>query len=322
MSDIDISKIRQLDGALLLVFQSLIRHHRTTVAAERLNVGQSTISHALARLRLLFDDPLFVRRPHGLQPTIRAMELAPQIDALIDAVGAALGGKVGFDAALATRSFRLASSDFLATLLAPGLLGEFQRQAPNSRFALGLALGQAALRQVRHNEVDLALGQFLRTPDGLDAVPLFTDDYCLVLRAGHPLIVAGRIDREAFATLDHIAVSVAGDYRTPTERDFADRGLSRRIIAAAPRFPTAFAMVASSLATCIAPRRLAMAQAGAFGLEVCDLPVSLPSIRIVAVRRRIPDAAVDWLLGALLAAVQTPREPASSAVHWPVSERS
>ena len=67
MSDIDISKIRQLDGALLLVFQSLVRHRRTTVAAERLNVSQSTISHALARLRLLFDDPLFVRRSHGLQ---------------------------------------------------------------------------------------------------------------------------------------------------------------------------------------------------------------------------------------------------------------
>lgn len=299
MSDIDISKIRQLDGALLLVFQSLVRHGRTAAAAERLNLSQSAISHALARLRRLFDDPLFVRRPHGLQPTGKAMELAPRIDALIEAIGAAVGGKSGFDPAVATRSFRLASSDFLATLIAPGLLCQFQRQAPNSRFAIGLALGEAALRQLQHNEVDLALGQFVSTPETLDAAPLFTDDYCMVVRRGHPTITAGRIDREAFQSLDHVAISVGGDYRTLSERDLAERGLSRRIIAAAPRFPTAFAMVAASLATCIAPRRLALAQADAFDLEVCDLPISLPPIRMMAVRRRMPDAGIDWLLGAL-----------------------
>src|SRR5260370_26623015 len=99
MNDIDTSDIRKLDGNLLLVFRELARTRRTTEAARRLGVTQSTVSHALARLRDLFADPLFVRRPHGLEPTPRALELAPRIDSLIDMAGAALTPEGGFEPA-------------------------------------------------------------------------------------------------------------------------------------------------------------------------------------------------------------------------------
>jgi DNA-binding transcriptional LysR family regulator len=69
MAEIDINNIRRLDGGLLLVFREVLRHRRTTDAAKRLGITQSTVSHALDRLRDLFGDPLFVRRPHGLEPT-------------------------------------------------------------------------------------------------------------------------------------------------------------------------------------------------------------------------------------------------------------
>jgi len=298
MSDIHIQKIRQLDGALLLIFQSLLRHGRTTVAAERLGLSQPAISHALTRLRRLFGDPLFVRRPHGLEPTPAALELGPRIDALLEAATEALGVPAAFDPTLAARSFRLSSSDFLAGLIAPELLDAFRREAPQCRFALGLALGEAALRQLRNNEIDLALGRFAQRSGALDFVPLFTDAYCLVLRKGHPAAAAA-IDSAAFQALEHVAVSVAGDYRTFTERDFADRGLARRVVAAAPRFSIAFAMVGSSDAACVAPRRLAQAQAGAFSLGLHDLPAPLSPIEVVAARRRAPDPGVDWLMGLL-----------------------
>src|SRR5947207_632997 len=99
MSDIDINDIRRLDGNLLLVFRELARTRRTTEAAARLGVTQSTISHALARLRALFRDPLFARRPHGLEPTPRALELGPRIEALLDMTSAVLARDGGFDPA-------------------------------------------------------------------------------------------------------------------------------------------------------------------------------------------------------------------------------
>ena len=72
MSDIDTNKLRRLDGGLLLVFRELLRTGRASRVAESLGLSQPAISHALARLRDLFADPLFVRRPHGFEPTLRA----------------------------------------------------------------------------------------------------------------------------------------------------------------------------------------------------------------------------------------------------------
>src|SRR5687768_8137790 len=97
MSDIDQNKLRRLDGGLLLVFRELLRAGRASVAAERLGLSQPAISHALGRLRDLFDDPLFVRRPHGFEPTRRAQELGPQIEALIGLAGAALSPDNSFE---------------------------------------------------------------------------------------------------------------------------------------------------------------------------------------------------------------------------------
>jgi DNA-binding transcriptional LysR family regulator len=284
------------------VLQGLIRERRTTVVAEQLGLSQSAIRHALTRLRALFGDPLFVRRPHGLEPTRHALDLAPRVDALLAAAEEALGLAEAFDPQISTRSFRLASSDFLATLIAPPLLAVFAREAPKARFAFSLSLGEEALRHLRLDEIDLALGRFPRRAPGVQLTPLMGDDYLLVMRRGHA--AAGTVlSPEQFAALDFIGVSVGGDFRTFTERAFAERGIARRMVAAAPRFTIAFAMVAAGDAACIAPRRLALAYADAFGLALRDLPIPLPPIEMFAARRVRPDPAVEWLLDVVEKAV-------------------
>src|SRR5262245_57347684 len=114
MSNIEGIDIRKLDGNLLLVFRELSRTRRTTEAARRLGLTQSTVSHALARLRDLFADPLFVRRSHGLEPTQRAQELAPRIDSLIDMASTLVARGGGFDPASSQRRFVLAAPEFVA----------------------------------------------------------------------------------------------------------------------------------------------------------------------------------------------------------------
>src|SRR5260370_34050602 len=127
MNDIDKNDIRKLDGSLLLVFRELSRTRRTTEAARRLGVTQSTVSHALARLRDLFDDPLFVRRPHGLEPTQRALELAPRIDSLIDMAGGGRARGGGVQPAPRDRRFRSAGREVVTALIGGALRGEPRR---------------------------------------------------------------------------------------------------------------------------------------------------------------------------------------------------
>ena len=84
---------RQLDaGKPREALATLERFGTVSEAATRLRLTQSAVSHALARLRDLFGDPLFVRRPHGLEPTKRAMALGPRIEALIELADATLKG--------------------------------------------------------------------------------------------------------------------------------------------------------------------------------------------------------------------------------------
>src|SRR5215813_14937949 len=117
MSDFDQNKIRRLDGGLLLVFRELLRTGRASVAAERLGLSPSAISHALTRLREVFDDPLFIRRPHGFEPTRRAEQLGPQVEALLALAHRTVTRDAGFDPAASTREFRFAAPEFVAALI-------------------------------------------------------------------------------------------------------------------------------------------------------------------------------------------------------------
>src|SRR5436305_8067097 len=160
MSDIDETKIRRLDFGLLLVFRELLSRRRTTEVAERLGLSQSAISHALARLRDLTGEPLFLRRPDGLTPTAAALALRPQVEALLAGGQALLGVRERFDPRHSTRRFRIAANDFVASVLGPPLRAALAEQAPLARFTVRFLVGAEALKALERDSVDLALGHF------------------------------------------------------------------------------------------------------------------------------------------------------------------
>jgi DNA-binding transcriptional LysR family regulator len=294
MADFDLRKMRQLDFTLLTVLHTLLRVKRTTVAAQELGLSPSAISHSLARLRPLFGETLFLRRPHGLEPTRHALALAPKIEALLRDAQAAMGAAESFTPASAARDFRLAAPDHVGTLLAPPLLAAFERLAPRARFGLRAALGDDALEALRRDRIDLALGQFPSAVDGLKIERLYDDRYVLVARRGHPG-VRGKVSRAAFEALPHVMVSVAGDLRAITDEHFRAQNIKRRVVATVPRFAAAFEVVRRTGAVAIAPERLARGQARELGLSLHALPVALAPIRIVMVRRPQREAGLEWL---------------------------
>ena len=301
MSDIDKIDIRRLDGQLLLVFRELLRTRRTTEAAKRLGVTQSTVSHTLTRLRHAFGDRLFVRRPHGLEPTRRALELEPRLDRLIDMAGAILRPEDRFDPALSERRFRLAAAEFVMASIGGPLLRSFGREAPRASFALEFLSGRATLDTLRRGEVDLVLGQFLSLPAGLTAEILYEDRYCIVARRRHPRI-KGTIDRSTYAGLANIFVGPSG------ETGITDATIPSRhvvsTVAIVPRWLTALSMVAASDAIATCPRRLAERLAPTFGLQILDAAFAGPRFRVSAVRRSdSADPGLDWLVTAIRRAV-------------------
>lgn len=308
MSDYDINHIRKLDGALLLVFRELLRHRQATRAGQRLGLTPSAVSHALRRLRDIFGDPLFIRRPHGLEPTQTALELGPRIEALIDMAGATLDRQPSFAPARSERRFNLGAPDFVTATLGPRLLETFQAQAPRASFYGQVMLHDRAQEALRIGQIDLALGAFGALRPGLVAEPLYEDVYCVVARRGHPLI-QGEIDSETYARAGHVYVhnsATEGGPGAPLGDTFYGSIPSPRDVltrAIAPTFTEALLMAAASDAIIDCPRRLVEQHAARLDLQIFDAPLG-PLLKVSAVRRSGDhDPGVDWFLDAIRAAV-------------------
>jgi DNA-binding transcriptional LysR family regulator len=297
MSDINISKIKRLDGSLLLVFRELLRQRRTTVVAERLGLTQSAISHALARLREIFEDQLFVRRPNGLEPTQRALELAPRIDELLRLTDAALDTGLAFDPQTTRRNFRIAAGDFMCALIAAPLLRIFETAAPHAAFSFRFALGQAALDALHRDEIDVAIGRLSPRSKEFRIDNLYTEEYCVIARKGHSRI-KGVIDLPTFLDLGHVNISMSGSMEQLGDNVFKRQGISRRVVAVVPKFLIACTLVGQTDAIAIMQRRLAIRYAQAMNLQVLTPPYETEPFSIDAACREHSsnDPAIGWLI--------------------------
>lgn len=304
MSDIDNDDIRRLDGGLLLVFRELLRRRRVTEAAEALGLSQSAVSHALARLRDLYGDELFTRRPHGLEPTRRALELAPRIEALVDLVGETLRPAGGFDPKRSDRRFMFSAPEFVLALVGARLFEVLRLEAPNASFIATYQTREPALEALRRREIDFAIGRFTSHRVGFVMETLYEDRYCVVARKGHPRFKGGRITRDAYIEAGHVFSG------SPTEGD-ADEGERGEDVvgikwrAVAPRWLPALVMASQSDALVTCPRRLAERLAPVLGLQILKAPFVSNRIS-VSVARRVgeTDEAVSWFLERVRAAAQ------------------
>ena len=75
--------IRDVDLNLLKVFDALHRKQSVTQAGDLMGLSQPAMSFALSKLRVLFDDPLFVRTSRGMQPTARALQIAEPVQRVL-----------------------------------------------------------------------------------------------------------------------------------------------------------------------------------------------------------------------------------------------
>lgn len=292
MSDIDTNQLRRLDGGLLLVFRELLRTRRASTVAERLGLSQSAISHALGRLRDLFDDQLFIRRPHGFEPTRRALELGPQIDHIIDLAGQAMSPNAGFDPARSERVFVVGAPEFVTALIGAELINQLRQCAPGVTFVVVHMAEEDAFKALRQGSVDLALGRFGASRPGFVTEHLYDDRYCVAVRQGHPK-VAGAIDFEAYRTIGHVFARSESE----TGGDTGDDALSIARLAAVPQWLTVLVLVASTDALATCPRRLAERHAEKLGLQVLDPPFVPLVISVSSVRRSgVDDAGVTWFL--------------------------
>ena len=291
MSEFDIAKIRELDGGLLLIFKELVETGNARETAGRLGLSPSAISHSLRRLRELFDDPLFTRKPHGLEPTFRARELHHGVKALLTQAEQLLDVSRSFDPATAQRVFVLAAPEYVTAQVAAPLVQRWKRRAPSVSLFYRPVPPEEAIRELRRGEVDIAVGRFDDAlPSGLAREQIYQDVFCVAARRRHPRI-NGALSLEQYEAERHVLAA-----------SFSE--ITRAESGSIPKMPSGvgvenwtmaltIASETDSLATC--HRRLAQRLAGVLRLQVLDLPYRPDRFEVSAVRREEDDPGVAWL---------------------------
>jgi DNA-binding transcriptional LysR family regulator len=124
-----------LDGNTLTTFSTVLEEMSVSRAAERLGVTQSAVSHTLDKLRVIFDDPLFVRVGRGIESTARARALQGSVESVLDDLKA-LTDHRNFDPLVEQMEFTIAANDFPIQLIFPKLLRELSEEGihPRIRF--------------------------------------------------------------------------------------------------------------------------------------------------------------------------------------------
>jgi len=121
---------RELDANLLVKLDALLQTESVQEAAERLHLSPSATSHALARLRDVFDDPLLVRAGNQMVKTTRAEQLEPRIRQLVSDISAILEPEEGFDPETLERPFSMSTTDHIEFSLLPDLHRRVDERAP------------------------------------------------------------------------------------------------------------------------------------------------------------------------------------------------
>lgn len=285
--------LRTLDFNLLKTLDALLDERSVTRAAARLALTQPAVSGMLTRLRDNFDDPLFIRAPHGMVPTLRAQQLAPAVKQILSDINALLQ-PAQFDPLTAALTFTLAATDYALKAVVVPFIAALKVRAPGIRVRVIPVEPERLAAQFEQGKIDLALLTPSTTPGDLHSSTLYEERYVCMLRADHP-DAQQPLNLARFCALEHILVSYEGEsFWGVTDDALAKVGYSRRIGLSVSSFLVLPEVLAISEMIAVVPSRLVRADAA---ICVQEPPVAIPGFtKSMAWHERTHrDPAQQWL---------------------------
>jgi LysR family transcriptional activator of mexEF-oprN operon len=278
---IDHINLAGVDLNLLVALDALLTERSVTKAAARIGIGQSAMSHNLARLRDLFGDELMTRGPDGMRPTPRALALADPVRIALAQIEALVSREQTFDPRTAERVFRIGLPDSVEILVGPALLAYVCEHAPGIRFRFYAAEGQGLLDDLDSDSLDLGIGigTFAGGQVHHKRRLLSTDTYLVMFNA-KKVHVKPPISLEDYVRLPHVLTSLRRGERGVVDEALEKLGLSRKIALVTPRFVAVPFLVAGAAVVTTMHGRLARYFADELSLSLSPPPVDLPELTV------------------------------------------
>lgn len=293
----------EYDLNLLVPLRALLEEANVTRAGQRVQMGQSSMSTALARLRTVFNDELLVRVGRDYELTPLARLLLPQVQETLPLIERALGARTEFDPSTVRRTITMMMTDYGAMRLR-GPIATVLAQAP------GVQVEIVPLpKQPMQSERDLIANDFVVTVAGIgiegEYADLFIDDYVCLIDPANEALVDGELSFEAFVALPHAVAQFGRLHFTPADRRLRELGIDRskpRVIVGS--FLVLPAIVSGTDLVAVVPRVLAERLGPVSGVIGVEAPFGrVPiDIKLWWHDSHISDPAHGWFREELLTA--------------------
>lgn len=303
MKSINLSAI---DLNLLVAFEALLEQRSVTKAAEQIHIGQPAMSASLNRLRILFEDELFVRLGRQMQPTLKAQTIAPGILAALQQIRQTVTSSQAFEPISSDRTFALGSSDYTSLVLVPPLLQFSCQTAPSLNFRMIGFEKDSVGDLLEQGAIDVALGVFPNPPRQTKWAPIFEERFVGIARQGHPAVKHGTMSLETFAHLSHALGTLRRDTTGAIDRALDEQNLERRIALTTPHMMILPFVIASSDLVAALPQRIALHLETVCNLTIFELPVKTKPWMVSMLWSALSDQdeANRWLRNAIKAVSQ------------------
>jgi DNA-binding transcriptional LysR family regulator len=270
----------RVDLNLFRVMDAVYEHGGISGAARHLHLSQPAVSHALARLRRLWGDPLFVRQGNLMVPTELTRRVIGDVQAHLRGLQSLMGQAETFDPKTLAMTLKLGMRDVLEAITLPPLIANLSQVAPHVKLASVRVPRDELERALTQGDVDLVIDRQRRVAGRIKGVHLADETLAVLMRKGHPL-TRKRLDLAAYFKQQHVMVTMQPDQPDPLQAVWAAMGQGERdVILRCQHYFAAANVVAHSDALLTLPRTYAKELTAALPLTLRELPADVPALGI------------------------------------------
>lgn len=285
-------QLSQIDLNLLVVFEAIYSQNSITKASEILYLSQPAVSNALNRLRILCDDPLFIRAAQQMQPTAKAQGMIGAVRQALELIKVSINQPSIFDPASTEREFRLSMADVTEAIMLPPLMRALNEQAPKVQLQCYPIEREDFSREMAANKLDLVIDVPQMQNAQLKSTPLLQDHYVCVLRPDHPALQA-QFDLTSYLSLKHLHISSRKQGLGHIDMQLQRLGLKRNIALRSRHYMLVRSLLLETDFAVSVPSRLAKQ----LDLAILPLPFYVPELSLCLYwhEHAHKDASIIWL---------------------------
>ena len=229
-------KIKDTDLNLFIAFDVIYTEKNLTKSGQVLGITQPAVSNALARLRDLFNDELFIRTSRGMIPTPVANQLIGDITNALSLIQNTISVSEKFDPSTAEMTFKISIGDTSEYRLLPLLIKELAEIAPRVKVETYLTPRKDAPRELASGAIDFSIDPPLQSDQHLKHEKIYQEDYVMIVRKDHPILNKEKITIEDYLDLSHIHISNRKTGMGHVDMTLYKLGLTRDIYLRAQHF--------------------------------------------------------------------------------------